>query len=210
MSSEEQSAGPSNAGKKNTASKMEEVLNFEFVVNDMQRPTQIRKHAMRASWKERKQQMQTSVRKPTSAARFLAPKSPSPVSNLNKDRGRQSSKYRKQIYAHTYFFIDGKDILKGYILDDKNDKLLVARGPTNTQPIAEAPDTRSSSRESSPTTMFGSGALHGLSSLKFKVGQGDIELMKHCKHILSNPHRISPNMAASCSTKLKFQFLSLC
>ena len=62
---------------KESSSKVEEMANFEFVVNNLQGSTQVRKHAMRASWKERKQNMQNmqnTSRKSSSRARYLAPK----------------------------------------------------------------------------------------------------------------------------------------
>jgi len=67
---------------------------------------------------------------------------------------------------------------------------MVGREVTNIQPITKEPDILSSSGGISPTTALGSGTLDALSSLKFRVGSEDIELIKHCKHVPSTPHHV--------------------
>ena len=95
MSFEAEGASRGEMGEMDSTPKEENVVNLEFVVNDIQRTSQIRKHAMRASWKERKQKMQSISRKPNTGARLLVPRSQAILSDSGAAKGKQGSKFSK-------------------------------------------------------------------------------------------------------------------
>lgn len=174
-------------------------VNFEFVLGDEQNATLIRRHAMRASWRERKRQGSKFFdRRGPRGVRVLAPIRSSEVTGerigVTGDDAKQNSiAIRSELPDRTHAstsslqddkydkqssLTDGDRLQEGEVIS-LNVSRVFDVAPRNTRSRNEQWTQGNTHRSTGPSITIGSSILDAFSSSQFQLEPQDLELLHH-------------------------------
>lgn len=195
------SMAPSQPGE-GSSSEASGGVNFEFVLNDGQSPTQVRSHAMRASWNERKRQnsQHTNSKSRPKAIRKLAP-APSALSLPGNSAEKQGDiRPAAGAVAHKLSSPKGgspasfertrsagqKSKYRKKVTEGVGSSSIEDSIPDQSHGLSETTVHKTLSRIPHPSNLFpkiGSDIQDALLSYPFPIESQDLELVHHCAYI---------------------------